>query len=206
MRLTAIVALCIGLAGCVTPSPASRVDHVLDPRFWRAPPHCAVVLPAGVRGEVRTRAAERALARHLSGRVDAVIGPDRRDATLRRLGLDLGHPPDRRVFAAASGCRHGVELMLAGGRAFALIWAEARMDLEARMIDLEDGEVMWRARHRASRATGGLPTSPLGLLVSVGRAGTFAADADLVPSVLDDGLRALIATLPDTRRYTVSAR
>lgn len=200
MRLIPAVLCAAGLSACITvATPGPPVPPVVSAAFWRAAPECVVVLPAGAAGEVGARAAERAFARHLFGRFDSVIGPDRRDADTRSLALDLRHPGDRAHYARASGCRHGAELAVAGGRSFAVIWADASLDLEARLLDLRTGDIIWSARHRASRGSGGLPTTPLGFLVVVGQAGAFAADADLVPSVLDDGLRALVATLPDIR-------
>lgn len=204
MRLIAFALLLSSLGACVTPGSSRPSEHAVADGMWRDPPDCVVILPSGVDGEVEALTAERAFARHLFGRVSKVIAPDQRDAETRYLALDLRHEGDRARYANLTGCRHGAALTLAGGRRWAVVWAEATLDLEARMIDLTTGLTVWRARHRATRSNGGLPISPLGFLVAVGTAGTFAADGDLVPSVLDDGLRALTATLPDFRGYRVS--
>lgn len=190
------LAMSVCLTACIAPVLRSPVEHDLAENFWRNPPVCVVVVPAVVAGEVPHRLAERALARHLFGRVAVVVGPDRRDAEARHLALDLTHPEDRARYGALAGCRHGAELELVGGRSYAVIWAEAAFDLKARLIDLATGDIVWSARHRASRSNGGLPISPVGLVVAAGQAGAFVADGDLLPSVLEDGLRALMATLP----------
>lgn len=218
-RLGRAVALACGIAvaavgtGCA-PLPADSLvagpvpaEHRLSDAFWRRAPDCVLVLPAttdATGGAVSPRSVERALATHLSGRVARVIGPDRRTAETRYLALDLHRPEDRARYAELSGCGHGVELSVAGGRSFALVWAGATLSLEASLVDLASGAVLWTARHRASRGDGGLPTSPLGLLVAVGRAGRIATDRNLTASVLADGLRALTASLPDTRTHRTS--
>jgi hypothetical protein len=203
MRVT-VVLIALLVAGCV-PLAADPPVYTLSDALWRAAPDCVVVLPAGTAGEVAAQHAERAFARHLSGRIAQVIGPGRRTREARHLGLDLRHPGDRTAYADLVGCRHGAEFRLAGGRSWALIWAEAAIDMEARLLELTTGRVLWEARHRVARQQGGLPISPVGLLIAAGTTGAFVAQADLVPSVLDDGLRALVATLPDLRAgYRVS--
>lgn len=204
MRLI-VGALLLGLLGaCMAGTARPPPEHGLEAGFWLDPPDCVVVLPGTASGAIAARAADRAFARHLSGRVAAVVGPDRRDAEIRDLALDLSHPVDRARYADLTGCAHGAELVLTGDRTYAVIWAEAAVTLKARLLDLATGAVLWRARYRTARGDGGLPASPLGFAFAMGRAGVLAADDDLLPSVLDDGLRALVATLPDSRDYATS--
>lgn len=209
------IALLTGLLGaCVHPGmddPPLRDDPPVSGAtlgYWRALPDCVVVLPARVAVSgavaVSARTAERALARHLSDRVADVIGPDRRAAVTRERALDLRDPDDRARYAALTGCAHGADLALGVGRRYAVIWTEATVVLDARLIELETGAVIWRGRHRERRGDGGLPVSPVGLAVAIGRAGGLAADGDLMASVLADGLRALVSTLPDIRPQAVS--
>lgn len=214
MRVTGAALLLWLLGACMHSGrddpPERGVPPVSGPAvgFWRALPDCVVVLPArviaGEAAAVDARTAERAFARHLSDRVAVVIGPDRRAAVTRERALDLRHPEDRARYAALSGCGYGADLALGGGRRYAVIWTEARVVLDARLIDLKTGAVIWRGRHRARRGDGGLPVSPIGLAVAVGRAGGLADDGDLMVSVLADGLRALVASLPDIRPHAAS--
>ena len=224
------ISLAAGLGACVSAPGPPPVAHRVTAGFWHDPPACVVILPAAVRGEISARSAERALARHLSGRVAGVIGPDARDRLTRHWALDLTSEPAadpapflaavehpwqknrrtnspsaaRKRFAERAGCPHGLALTLRSARHFALVWSEARIDLRARLIDLCTGDALWQADHRVSRGDGGLPTSPVGVALAVGRAGLFVAGPDLLASVLDDGLRALMATLPDTRTYSAA--
>ncbi|WPZ32205.1 hypothetical protein T8K17_13235 [Thalassobaculum sp. OXR-137] len=186
------------------------------------------ILPAAASGEIAARVAEHALTRHLSGRVDTVIGPEARDRLTRRLALDLapaafpefsqdasldsGVPYDdfrvterqsveRKRFAERVGCGHGAELSVHATRTFAVVWSVAQVDLALRLVDLRHGVTLWRSRHRASRGAGGVPASPVGLALALGQAGLFVADRDLLASVLDDGLRAVLRDLPDMRGH-----
>lgn len=210
MRLIALLPFLLLVGACVAPGARAPADHLVLPGFWDDPPDCVVVLPmAGAAGAadesgLSAMAVERALARHLFGRTGSVIGPDRRDADAGRLALDLRHPGDRARYADLAACRHGAELTVAGGRGYAVVWAEVSIDLKARLIDLATGTTLWQARHHGSRGDGGVPASPLGLALAVGQASMFATDGDVLSSVLDDGLRALVATLPDTRAYAAS--
>lgn len=196
------------LPACLAvPAPERIEGPTAD--FWRDPPTCVVVLPAAASGEIPAREAEHALARHLSGRVETVIGPDGRDRLTRRLAIDLAPGDQIRVaerrlvererFAERAGCGHGAELSVTATRTFAVVWSAAQVDLALRIVDLRHGGTLWRARHRASRGAGGVPASPVGLALALGQAGLFVADRDLPASVLDDGLRALLRGLPDMR-------
>ncbi|NQW09705.1 MAG: hypothetical protein HQ481_07485 [Alphaproteobacteria bacterium] len=178
------------------------VAHETRPMFWQRPPRCVVVLPIARANELDAldaRAIEAAAARHLSGRVDRVLGPMRRDRALRRLALSLDHPDDRRRFAAQTDCGHGVRLATEVRGGWALIWTERQIGFAADLIDLRDDTVLWQARHTARRGGGGVPLSPLSLLMSAGVAAQLATDEDVLPSLLDDALRRTLATLPDTR-------
>ncbi|MCR9073113.1 MAG: DUF799 domain-containing protein [Alphaproteobacteria bacterium] len=204
MRLILVGPFVCLLGACMAATGGTPPEHRVEAAFWTAPPECVVVLPAMVSGPLDVRAAERAFFRHLVGRIAVVVGPDRRDAETRALALDLRHPGDRRRYADLTGCRHGVDLTVSGDRAYAVIWTEGSIALDAALIDLATGSTLWRSRHRATRGDGGLPTSPVGLAMALGRAGRLASDGELMPSVLDDALRRLVATLPDTRVHAVS--
>lgn len=183
--------------------PSRRtVQHETSAAFWRDPPSCVVVLPVAsvtARNTVNTRAVEAAVARHLFGRVERVFGPRRRDHALRRLALDPEHPDDRRRFAELTDCDHGIRVMMEAQGGWAVVWAERQIGLTVQLVDLRDGSVLWRARHTARRGGGGVPLSPFSFLVSAGEAAALAADEDVPRSLLDDALRRVFTTLPDTR-------
>jgi len=179
-----------------------QVEYDIDSQFYRDPPDCAVVLPfhAADRSRPFGRVIERALARHLSDRLDRVIGPEERGRLVRRLAVDLSHPGDRRAFANSQGCRFLVEAAAwHDGDVYAVFWSQARIGLEVRMVRVRDDHVVWQARHVATRSDGGLPTSPFSAAVSAFEAGMLRADPDVQLSVADDAARRIVLSLPDTR-------
>ena len=202
LNLAAATGLLV-LAGCAAVAgPAARpATGWADPGGWDDPPACVVVLPAAVPPETGLVAVglEEAVARRLSGRIDLVLGPGRRDALIRRLGLDLGHPVDRRRFAALSGCRHAAATRAWGGRAWAVMWSESRVGLDLAILRLTDGRRLWQARGEGRRGDGGVPLSPLSAAVAAGLAARAALDETAMASALDDALRSALRSLPDFR-------
>lgn len=195
--------LLLGLAAC---APASgpgpeRVASQGGQALWADPPDCVLVLPADTAPEagLSARQAEAAVARHLAGRFERIIGPARRDALLRRLGLVLDHPDDRRRLAERTGCRHAAAARFWGGRAWGVVWSETRIGVDLAILRLPEGERLWFGRGSARRGDGGLPLSPVSAALAVGMAARAALDRETTASVLDDALRSLLRDLPDLR-------
>ena len=181
-----------------------QVEFKVSKAFYRDPPDCVVVLPSAasdkVQGDGRGRAIEAALARQLSDRVNRVIGPNERDRLDRRLALDLSRPSDRRVFARQVRCGFFVQAKPWGGASInAVIWTQARVGLEVMMTRAGDGAVLWQARHVATRSGGGLPLSPFSIVSNAFMAARLNADGDVPLSLIDDALRRMVRTLPNTR-------
>jgi hypothetical protein len=192
--------LLLGLAACA-PAAGPRSGGLESRGLWADPPACVLVLPADTAAEIglSPRQAEEALARHLAGRFDRVIGPARRDALIRRLGLVLDHPGDRRRLAARTGCRHAALARFWGGRGWGVVWSETRIGVDLAILRLADGEHLWLGRDSARRGDGGLPLSPVSAAVAAGLAARAALDRETAASVLDDALRSLLRDLPDLR-------
>ena len=53
-----------------------------------------------------------------------------------------------------------------------------------------------QAAHTAQRSDGGVPLSLIGAPVSAFRAARFNQDSDVLPSMVDDALRRIFASLP----------
>lgn len=201
------LAVAIALAACApvaTPiaGPGGNADDgAAASSLWYDPPACVVVMPIAAVPALglAPAAVEAALARQLAGHVDRVVGPDRRAALTRRLGLDLDHPGDRRRFATLTGCRHAALARIDGGHSWAVVWSETRVGLALAVLRLDDGRALWRGGGSARRGDGGLPLSPLSVAVGAGLAARAALDRDRVASVLDDALRAALLRLPDFR-------
>lgn len=215
MRRGAFVLLAVGwLAACGQTAytsydqnrsddpPASRqVRFDLADRFYRDPPRCLTILsldggaPVQIRDQI-----ERAAARHFSGKVDRVIGPDERQKLTRRLAFDLSHTGDRRRYARQTRCHHFIRPELDTlAESFALIWAGRKFGLTLHLTGVEPTDTLWRASHVAERGDGGLPFSPLSFGGAVLRAARAHGDRDQLPSMIDDVFRRMLRTLPDVR-------
>lgn len=177
--------------------------HMLAEAFWADVPDCVLVLPApapdGPSGTVFGREIERASARHLSERFERVIGPEERERLAAALVLDPDDPAERSRLAALTGCRHGLLVRPGGGVGWALVWTEARVSVELALIRLRSGRALWRGAAMARRGSGGVPLSPVSLLLSAGAAAGLAGDAELLPSLADAAVRRAMAGLPGLR-------
>ena len=69
------------------------------------------------------------------------------------------------------------------------------------MLRAADGHVLWKARHIADRSDGGLPLSPIGLVVDTYSSSQFSSDREIAESVVDDAVRRIVRSLPDARKY-----
>lgn len=178
------------------------VNYRVARAFYDDPPRCAFVLPTqGPKAQVgRARIVETALARQLSHRLERVIGPDRRDRLSRRLAIDPSTSSGRKRFAAVTKCAGAVEVSTKGMETtFVVVWAQARLEMAARLIRASDGTELWRGHHSASRSEGSFPLSPVSLPMGAFSASRFHGDNDVLPSMADDVARRIVASLPDTR-------
>lgn len=170
--------------------------------FWRDPPDCAVVLPVreGGHDPALTKAIEASVARHLTGRLDRVIGPAERARLARDLAVDLDHPKDREAFARQTRCGFVAEVQpWDNDSLYAVLWSRTRMGLDVSVRRAKaDSPLLWRARHAASRSDGGMALSPLSAVASVFQATSHYADDDIPYSLLDDVMRRIMVTFPDT--------
>jgi len=178
------------------------VVYKVEGAFYRSPPRCAVVMPIHWPNAppALARQVEEALGRHLMAKVDRVIGPAARDRAARQRVYDLGDAEQRRRLARALGCDTVVEgETRAAESTFAAVWAQTRFGLAVSLERASDGRRLWRASHTAERSAGGLPLSILGLPKDAFLAGRLMKDGEVFPSMLDDVVRRLMASLPDTR-------
>ena len=181
--------------------PARRVVYHLDRRLLDAPPECVVVLPPPP-GRAPDLAAviEPALERHLARKTARVLLAGEARRLVRELALDPGDAGDLRHLVRVARCPavlswrvvEAVDLYLG-------VWSERRLELEVTLRDAVDDSPLWRARHAAVRADGGLPLSPLAVPLAVADATLHHADGELRASLVDDVARRLFATLPSLR-------
>lgn len=181
-----------------------QVEFELTRHFYDDPPRCVVVMPFLVDGKRHPKAEviETALARHLSGKVERVMGPRARDRAARSLAVDLTTETGRSAFARSARCGFQLEAEPWGGESmYAVFWTQSRIGLQVQMTRVEDQTLIWRARHVAKRSEGGLPLSPLSAVYNLFTATEFRADGDVDLSLADDAARRICKTFPDTRSF-----
>ena len=210
----AVLVCAVALASCRTEyrsygeRPVTRDDvtiEAVDGRqvffrveraFYLNPPECVVIMPAPPGHAVNAAArVEAAAARHLGGKVPRVIGPLRRARAVRRLALDLNHAGDRRRFAELEKCDVFLRWRMTGSsNDYFLVWSRRDFGLDVEMIR-EANQTLWKASHVATRSDGNLPLSVLTAPIAMYEAGRFSTDQDILPSMIDDTLRRLVASL-----------
>ncbi len=176
-----------------------RVIYALDPAYRMNPPNCAIVMAADERhaGSVLAAEVERAIAAYLSPKMDRLIAGTKRDRMFRRQAVDPNHPADRRFFARKADCRSFLTWRFTeASQTYLLAWSNRRIGLELELTRISGDDVLWRARHAASRSGGGLPLSPVGLVIDSVNAGNFINNGDITPSMIHDVVRRLLSTLP----------
>ena len=211
-RALPLCALLCVLGGCYTTTyhpydrePAGpaflerQVAFEVTAAFYETPGDCIVVLPLQNLNDPPVRETiEAALARHLTERVPRVIAPAERQRLVRDLGLDLEDPAAWSHFAAATACHRGLATWLTQSREdYLLVWAQNSLGLEAALLHLKDRQLLWRARHTGQRSDGGLPLSPLSLVIESVSASGFVMDDEIQPALADEVARRLLTTLPD---------
>ncbi len=179
-----------------------NVEFEVTGDYYREFPDCAVVMPFLVGGERHERSLviENAIARQLTGRLSRTIGPKEREKMARSWGIDTLNHDDMRVFSRQAQCRYLVEATPWGGDSiYVVFWTQSRIGLEMRMVRAFDDELLWRARHVATRSDGGLPLSPISAVVSLVTAAHLKTDGDVDDSLAHDAVRRMVLTLPDSR-------
>lgn len=177
------------------------VRFTVNNTFYEDPPSCVTVLPSKtVSGEGWGRTVEKALARHLTQKVARVITPLERSRLERNEAWDLEDKRDRRRFALRQRCPAFAQAFVKSmDDDYMVIWTEKRVAMAIRLTRASDDALLWQAEHAARRGDGGVPLSPISVATSAAMAGKFNMDKDVTPSLIDDGLRRIMVTLPDTR-------
>ena len=182
--------------------PYRTVAVEMGAGFHEEYPDCVVVMPpkAAPGLERFPDLVEASLALRLTRKVTRVVGALERDRAARRMAFDLVHPGDREALVEAMGCDAYVDTILVGpGRAYLVVWSQVRIGIEVKMVRARDGRLLWRARHVANRSEGGIPFTPIGVVVDGYSSTRFSADREIIDSVVDDAVRRLVASLPNAR-------
>lgn len=214
LSLIRVVFLLLSLSACVTqqqrsygetrdlpPDLDGGVEVDLSEAYYLELPNCVTVLPASDPEGQRFASAtvlEAALVRYARDRFPKVIGGPERQHLVDRMLVDLSVPEDRAYYARRTRCRYFLEFAPWRGEDFyAVVYSRKAVGIDARLIGLDGGDPLWRARHVTARSDGTLPLSPIGAIVGAFEAARMEGEADLPQSMADDVARRLIATLPD---------
>ena len=187
------------------PSAFSRkVDFHLSRAFYETPPKCVMILPIQIKGvnPKTTEIVEDAAGRHASTHFDKVISARHVKALSRKRAFDITHSGDIKRLGRALHCDARLEIKTVGIENFyAVVWTDLSVAIQLTLVRSRDGRVLWRAKHKARRADGGLPLTLIGAGASTFSAGRLASDRDVLPSMIDDAVRRIMTSLPDTRRF-----
>ncbi len=181
-----------------------QVEFHLSRAFYETPPACVMVLPTqapGLAANVR-QMVDAAVSRHVSSRIDKVVGARRIAAETRNRALDAADKSDRRRLGRALACDTLIETETVGvDSVYAVIWTDISVGMRLTLRRARDGEVIWRGKHQARRSDGGLPLTIFGVGGGVFAASKLASDPDVLPSMIEDSVRRMMASLPDIRRF-----
>jgi len=185
-----------------TEAPAKigrSVEVIVDPEYFKIRPDCVflVTVEPPTQNRALNRLVEEYFALHLSFRFNQVIFGETRDRIAARAGLDKYRRNSRLLIHKNIGCGYEIELRSFQARSdYAIVWAQLNIGLEARLVRIPDGKLLWAARHLATRSKGGLAISPLGVFSSSVAASALVSDGDQILSIVSDVTRRLVTTLP----------
>ena len=181
-----------------------QVNYHVAPAFYETPPACIMIIPSRLKSAPRPviQTIDDTLGRHLSSRVDRVIDARRTSGEARERVYDLANVNDRQRLASALNCDTYAEVDTAKiDTLYALIWTDLSLNVGLTLRRAVDDKAIWQSYHHARRNGGGLPLTVFGAGTSTFAAGRLASDSDAVPSIVDDCIRRMVASLPDTRKF-----
>ena len=184
--------------------PVRTVAVEVDDAYFSDFPDCTIIMPtrtaAGL--EYFKPLVEEALGHHITKKISRVVGSTERDLRARQSSLEVGHTEDRKALAEATKCKTLLYSRIVGpGHTYLVVWSQVQIGLEIVMLRAADGQILWKSRHIADRSDGGLPLSPIGLVVDTYSSTQFSSDLEIAESVVDDAVRRLVRSLPDARVY-----
>ena len=187
------------------PSAFSRkVDYHLARAFYETPPNCVMILPVMIKSinKKTARMVEDAVSRHATTRFDKTITSRHVKFAARKRALDPTHLGDSKRLGRALRCDAQLEIKTVGVENFyAVVWTDLSVTIQLTLVRSRDHAILWRGKHKARRADGGLPLTLIGAGANTFSAGKLAGDTDVLPSMIDDAVRRVMVSLPDTRRF-----
>ena len=174
---------------------------LLDRIFFVDAPNCVFILPtSGSVPQDTKESISSSLFRHMNLKFDHVISPLKRDRIIRKNAIDLKTEEGRKQFATITQCKHFVQASVRQLTDNYLgIWSQKQIGLKFSLNRASDGKKLWQASDTVSRGDGSFPMSPLSAGVGFIKAISHASNRDIIPSMIDDASRHIVATLPDLR-------
>ena len=197
----------LGADETVPGAPTRHVGVDIAPSLIDEFPDCTIILrpETGPGLQKFGPLVEEALGRHLARKFTRVFDAAERGVIVRRNALDLLHESDRTELAEIAKCDTLLRSRVVGpGKTYLVVWSQVQIGLEVSMIRARDGKVLWRARHMADRSEGGIPFSPIGIVVDAYSSVTFSSDREIAESVIDDAVRRVVRSLSNLRNSRVS--
>lgn len=182
-----------GVFSGFTPPPTA---YALDDIAMAGNRACVAVQPAAAGIDPRfATAVESSLARHVAYRIGRVVDADAIRAATVRDGIDAAADVPR--VALSLGCEAVlVWRPIAATTDYLVLWSSREVSLDVRLVDAASEHVLWGARHSVRRIDGGLPFTPVAAAVGAAQATASRYAAQDIPSMIDDVLRLIFATLP----------
>ena len=183
---------------------ARQVDYHLPAIFYNTPPTCIMVLPTQPRNIPLkvSKIIDDAVGRYFSSKVNKVIDHRRTLGEARARAYDLNVKSGRENLARNLKCNTYAEIDAATiDSLFAVVWTDISLNIRLTLKRARDSQVIWRSQHQTRRGDGGLPLTIFGAGAGTFAAGRLAGDADVLPSMVDDCVRRMVASLPDTRTF-----
>lgn len=211
MRPTAILIPVLALGACAEPIFVDRAQGTIVPEDWpnqvvflvpdtyhQRKPSCIAILPltaAGKTGTESTAKVRRALYAHLAPQAKRDIELARIDHVLKDASAET--PESRRNLGVKLKCR----ALLIGevteyGSDFLGLYSRVSVGADLKLVDSDDGAVLWEGRHLARSHGGTLPLSPIGVAMGIVDAASNIRDEQIL-RVTDDLARRLVSTIPD---------
>ena len=199
----------LSLQGCQTGREASpftflegrQVQVEKVPNYISKLSHCVMVMPVTIVNErlkIYGPNLEDEFARYAREKFDVVIKADE----VRKVADTNGYIPtfsrDQQQLRQKLNCETVLQGRLVGpGEKNFLVWSGHEVGIEISFPDALSMKNIWQGRHVTSRSAGGIPLSPVGVLIDTTKAQMMAMNSnDVVASVISDGVRRIMAYFP----------
>ena len=189
-------------SGAIAAGPVRTVGVEIDGSYFTDFPNCTVILPtrAAAGLEKFKPLVEIALGRHMTEKLSRVVDRAERTLLARQNSLQMSLPEDGKALAKILNCDTVLASRVVGsGHTYLIVWSQVRIGIEIVMLRASDGKVLWQARHVAERSDGGVPLSPVGLVVESYSSAQFSSDGEVAEATVEDAVRRLVRSLPDAR-------